>query len=82
MAARLTKRVTENHRRSIQVSMLMNRLTDHILGEAEMKPTQVDAAKYLISQAIGTPSSAVELSGPDGAGIPVEAKVTFVSSSS
>ena len=70
MAARLNNRLKTHHRESIKVSMLINRLTDHIVDKADMKPTQVDAAKYLISQAIGTPSSVTEISGPEGG--PVE----------
>ena len=77
MAARLTKRVGDKHREAIKVSMLRNRLTEHALSDTElMKPSQVDAAKYLINQAIGSPTSSVQHSGAQGGPIEHVHKVT------
>lgn len=71
MAARINRRHQDMIREKIRVSQLINSLQNHVDGENDLKSTQVDAAKYLISQAIGTPSSGIELSGPDGG--PIEA---------
>jgi len=63
MAARLNRRHQDMVREKIKVSQLINSLLKHINGEHELKATQVDAAKYLISQAIGTPASSTTVSG-------------------
>lgn len=70
MAARLNNRHQQMVRDKIQASQLINRLEKHVDGEIELKPTQVDAAKYLISQAIGSPAATTVHAGdPDN---PVE----------
>ena len=57
MAAR-TRKGTKEHpwpkvtRERIQASMLINRLQSHILGECDMKPTQVQAALGLLKKAM------------------------------
>lgn len=72
MAARLNNRHQQMVRDKIQVSQLINRLEKHVDGEVELKATQVDAAKYLISQAIGAPAANTMISGdPDN---PLEIK--------
>jgi hypothetical protein len=63
MAARLTKRVKDNHRDSIKTSMLLNRLQNHVLGKLELSNSQVRAAAYLINQAIGAAPQTIEHSG-------------------
>lgn len=42
----------EQTRRKIQTSMIVNRLTDHILGEVEMQSSQVTAALGLIKKTL------------------------------
>jgi hypothetical protein len=52
MAARLTKRQATLHRESIRVSMLLNRLQDHVDGKVEMSQTQLRAAEVLLRKAM------------------------------
>jgi hypothetical protein len=42
-------------REKIKASQLINRLQDHVLKGVKMANSQVRAASYLISQAIGNP---------------------------
>jgi hypothetical protein len=63
MAARNKAWTPTKVRERIRVSMLMRRLNNHVLGNIEMSQSQVVAATYLISQAIGKPAQAVEHSG-------------------
>lgn len=63
MAARTVKiRHDEETRAKIQASQLINRLTDHILNNTEMKATQVTAALGLLKKSVPD-LSAVEHSG-------------------
>lgn len=58
MAARTTKiRHDENTRLKIQVSQLINRLQDHVLGTAQMTQTQLRAAEVLLRKALPDLSS-------------------------
>ena len=52
MAARNRKGLSENTRERIQTSMIVNRLTDHILGTVEMNASQVSAALGLIKKTL------------------------------
>lgn len=52
MAARNRKGLSENTRERIQTSMIVNRLTDHILGTIEMNASQVSAALGLIKKTL------------------------------
>lgn len=53
MAARTRKiRHDDETRAKIQASQLVNRLTDHVLGKAEMSATQVTAALGLLRKSI------------------------------
>lgn len=53
MAARSRKiRHDDETRAKIQASQLINRLTDHVLGSVDMKPTQVTAALGLLKKAV------------------------------
>ena len=63
MAARLNRRHQQSVREKIRASQLANRLQNHVLGKVDMKSTQVKAAEYLISQAIGSPSQKLEHGG-------------------
>lgn len=42
----------------IQTSMIVNRLTDHIAGKCDMKPTQVQAASILLAKTLPNLSQA------------------------
>ena len=52
MAARLLKHHDEQTRTKIQASQLINRLTDHVLGNVEMSASQVRAAEVLLKKAL------------------------------
>jgi hypothetical protein len=52
MAARKDSRIKTKHREAIQTSMLINRLSDHILGEVEMTSTQIRAAQILLNKSL------------------------------
>ena len=54
MAARLTKRLSIQHRDSIKTSMLINRLMDHIDPECDitMSPSQIRAAEILLNKTL------------------------------
>ncbi|BBB99388.1 hypothetical protein [Bradyrhizobium elkanii] len=59
MAARSVKiRHDEETRAKIKTSQLINRLSDHVLGKVEMKPTQVTAALGLLRKTIPDLSAA------------------------
>jgi hypothetical protein len=70
MAARLNKRHQESAREKIKVSQLINRLENHVLNNVEMTNSQVRAASYLITQAIGNPPQ--EVTGAGGGPLTVE----------
>ena len=55
MAARLNPFNAEAVRQKIQVTQLINRLQDHVLGDIQMSPTQLDAAKFLLNKRIPNP---------------------------
>lgn len=52
----------EDVRSKIQASQLVNRLTDHALGNVELSPTQVNAIKILLGKTLPDLST-VELRG-------------------
>lgn len=59
MAARSVKiRHDEETRAKIKTSQLINRLSDHVLGKVDLKPTQVTAALGLLRKTIPDLSSA------------------------
>jgi hypothetical protein len=58
MAARKNKiRHDEETRAKIQTSQLLNRLSNHALGQCEMSPTQVRAAEILLRKTMPDLSS-------------------------
>lgn len=65
MAARLRKTHQEDVRSKIKTSQLVNRLTDHALGTAEMSRSQVQAASVLLKKVLPDLQS-TELSGEIG----------------
>lgn len=52
MAARLRPRHQDEVREKIRASQLVNRLEDHVLGDVDMKPTQVTAALGLLKKCV------------------------------
>ena len=52
MAARLNPRHQEMVRDKIKASQLINRLQDHVLGEVELRNTQVNAALGLLKKCV------------------------------
>ena len=53
MAARINKiRHDDETRAKIRTSQLVNRLTDHVLGSVDLKPTQVTAALGLLRKTL------------------------------
>lgn len=64
MAARKSDRISDEHRKKIQASMLINRLTDFVKGEVKMEPAQVTAALGLLKKALPD-LQAITLSGDE-----------------
>lgn len=77
MAKRLTKRQADGARDAIRTGLLIKRLQDHALNDAEMTQTQLRAAEILLSKTL--PSvKAIEHSGRDGEPLPTEIVVNVV----
>ena len=55
----------EDVRAKIQASQLINRLTDHALGQVDLEPTQVRAIEILLKKTLPD-LSAVEMAGEGG----------------
>lgn len=72
MAARLNPRHSDMVRSKIQASQLINRLSDHVLGEVELSSTQVQAAKILLDKVLSNAPQQTEISGPDGGPLQVD----------
>lgn len=64
MAARIRKHHQDEVRARIQTSQLVNRLTDHALGEVELSATQIRAIEILLKKSIPDLSS-IEVSGDE-----------------
>lgn len=64
MAARIRKHHQDEVRLRIQTSQLINRLTDHALGDLELTPTQIRAIEILLKKSIPDLSS-IEISGDE-----------------
>lgn len=62
MAARLRLRHQDEVRAKIQASQLINRLTNHALGDLDLSATQIRAIEILLKKSIPDLSS-VELTG-------------------
>ena len=77
MAARLTKRQSDLHRESIKVSMLINRLNDHILGKVELSATQVRSIEVLLRKAMPD-LKAMEISGDADNPVMVSLPIEYV----
>jgi len=72
VAARIRKiRHDDETRLKIQVSQLINRLQDHVLGQVDLTPSQIQAAQILLKKALPD-LQAMELQGAgEGGSIPV-----------
>jgi hypothetical protein len=79
MAARIDRIHSERVRARIRLSQLVTRLQNNAMGRngVNMTPTQIDSAKFLIGKALGNPPEIKELSGPDGAAIPLSLAVEY-----
>ena len=64
-------------RAKIQTSQLINRLTDHALGNVELSPTQVRAIEILIKKTLPD-LSAVELTGDPENPVEVVTRIELV----
>lgn len=64
MAARIRKHHQDEVRARIQASQLVNRLTDHALGDIELSATQIRAIEILLKKSIPDLSS-VEVVGDE-----------------
>lgn len=78
MAARKRKVVlTDDWKEAIRASMIMNRLYQCAIGEIEMTPDQMNAAKIVLAKILPDLNRIDQtLSGPEGK--PVSIKVEFV----
>lgn len=52
MAARITKRLSDEWREKIKIKMIINRLHDYVEGKCLMDASQVAAAKILLAKAL------------------------------
>lgn len=75
MAARLRLKHQDEIRSKIQASQLVNRLNNHVLGKAEMSPTQLKAAEILLKKSLPDLSSVEHTSDPDK---PVHQRIEMV----
>lgn len=57
MAARLRKTHQSDVRQKIQASQIINRLSDHLNGKADLSPTQLRAAEILLKKTLPDLSS-------------------------
>ena len=77
MAERLRKTHQDDVRAKIQTSQLINRLTDHALGNVELSPTQVRAIEVLIKKTLPD-LSAIQLSGDEDNPVEVVTRIELV----
>jgi uncharacterized protein YjiS (DUF1127 family) len=77
MAARLRKMHQDDVRAKIQASQLLNRLTDHALGDVELEPTQVRAIEILLKKVLPD-LQAIELSGDEDNPVEVITRIELV----
>lgn len=77
MAARLNRHHSEEIRQKIQASNIIHRLQQHIDGEVEMTPTQVQAANALLDRSVPKLSQ-IQHVGDEEAPIEHKLKVEFI----
>jgi hypothetical protein len=73
MAARINKRHSEEVRKRIQASLLVNRLHDCAMGEIELTATQVNAINSLLDRSVPKLSQIQHVGDPEN---PVETNLT------
>ena len=66
MAARIDRLHSERVRARIKLSQLVTRIESNGLGELEMTPSQLDAAKFLVNKAMANPPTILEGPGDKG----------------
>lgn len=73
MAARSKRvKVDGNWREKIRISMLLNRLEKHALGQLEMSATQIKATEVLLRKSLPD-LTAIELTGKNGGPVVIAA---------
>lgn len=77
MAARIRKHHQDEVRARIQTSQLVNRLTDHALGEVELSATQIRAIEILLKKSIPDLSS-IEVSGDEENPLQIVGRIELV----
>jgi len=77
MPARMRKTHQDDVRAKIQTSQLINRLTEHALGNVELSATQVRAIEVLIKKTLPD-LSAVELTGDPENPVEVVTRIELV----
>lgn len=70
MPARLNPRHTEEIRKKIQASVIIERLQRHVEGKLEMTATQVNAANSLLDRSVAKLSQ-IQHTGEDGGPIKI-----------
>lgn len=65
MAARLNPRHSEMVRDKIRATLLVNKLEDHVLGEADLSSTQVSAALGLLKKCVPDLAATEHSGDPD-----------------
>lgn len=73
MAARNRPGLSENTRKRIQTTMLVKRLEEHILGNAEISSTQMRAIEILLKKTLPDLSSIEHTGDPEN---PIDLKWT------
>lgn len=76
MAARIRKQHQDEVRARIQVSQLVNVLTDQALGKVELTQPRLKAIEILLRKSLPDLSS-IELKGSDDNAIPVGLSISF-----
>ena len=80
MAGYKSKTLSDDYRRKIQATMLINRLTSFVNSEIEMSAHQVTAALGLLKKALPDLSS-VQMGGHDGGDLIIRLAVDAVPNS-
>lgn len=78
MAARINRKHTEDIRKKIQASVIVQRMHKHIMGELEMTATQIAAANSLLDRSVPKLSQIQHVGGETP--LQLEATIRFVGS--
>ncbi len=71
MAARLNRHHADEVRAKIQASSIIHRLQEHVNGNIEMTPTQVQAANSLLDRSVAKLQQ-IQHAGHDGGPLKIE----------